>query len=124
MSRLLLITTIIITLQRDSTPALGQAITVPNFSFELPVLTLDPSAVAGATNWLSIGTTYTDNPPGTQFTGATGFGTPVGGDGPQSGNLQGSASFQSAASLASAISGSTYSLTISIGDRFATEPGT
>jgi hypothetical protein len=85
--------TIIISLQRSSAPALGQIITVLNFSFEIPVLTLDPSASVGATNWLSIGTTYTDNPPGASFTGAAGSSTPVGGDGQQSGFLRDSASF-------------------------------
>ena len=126
MTRLLHITATILTLQVVSTGAIAQVITVPNFSFELNVQPADRSASPGATGWLSIGTTYTDNPPVDAFTGAGGFGIPTGGDGPQSGYLGDIASFQSADSLDAVSSATTYSLTVAIGDRadFGSEPGT
>ena len=120
-----LLVTGLVSLQYFSNGAFAQPIPVPNFSFETDIQTTDPAIGDGAADWISIGTTYTDNPPSFEFIGAGGFGTPTGGLGAQSGLMFGSSSFQSAFSLATILGPTTYTLTIAIGDRASEseEPG-
>jgi hypothetical protein len=102
--------------------ALGQPVTVPNFSFEQAALP-DDAASLGAAEWLGNGGAYTINPGVGVFTGSAGSGVPPGGSGAQSAALAGQASLSSAASLATVVSGTNYILTIALGDRSDQDPG-
>ena len=103
----------------------ANAVTVVNYSFESPVLALDGAFDAGIPGWTEVnvggagGGAY--NPDGTNFTGATGSGTPAGADGTNvstavtatPGSIYGSSQLLTGTSLTA---GTIYTLTVAIGD--------
>ena len=104
----------------------ASAVTVLNNSFEDDVLAADGAFTGIVTNWVAInvnaagGGAY--NPDGTNFTGATGSGTPTGADGVNvfstavtatPGSIYGSSQLLTGTSLTA---GTIYTLTVAIGD--------
>jgi hypothetical protein len=102
-----------------SPAAVAAAIAVPNYSFEAYPVS-DVHDRAGATGWVGSDAFFTENSGDEFFPGSAGSGTPIGADGPQHATLadyqQDVNFFQSAASLSSFVAGSTYQLTIAIGN--------
>jgi hypothetical protein len=104
-------------------------IEVPNFSFEAIPAGDDNQATAEIPDWQSIREPNTNTisatfNPGTEFDNARGTGTPRGALGPQVAVCAPGRSIRSAQPLATIQAGTTYTLTVAIGDDRLSEPGT
>jgi hypothetical protein len=108
--------------------AQAATIEVPNFSFEAIPAGDDNQAMADIPDWQSIREPDTNTisatfNPGTEFDNARGGGTPRGALGPQVAVCASGRSIRSQKPLTTIQAGTTYTLTIAIGDDRLSEPG-